>query len=54
VTSALAEAVMRLADDCVEVVAPYWIPNPEYGENGGLIGKEPEGVSVQVDRRHHL
>jgi hypothetical protein len=29
---------MRLADDCVEVVAPYWIPNPEYGENGGLIG----------------
>jgi hypothetical protein len=50
----LAEAVMKLADDCVEVVAPNSIPNPEYGENGGLIGKEPEGVGVQVDRHHHL
>lgn len=35
---------MKLADDCVEVVARNSIPNPEYGENGGLIGNEPEGV----------
>jgi hypothetical protein len=44
---------MKLADDCVEVAAPNSIPNPEYGENGGLIGKEPEGFGVQVDRHQH-
>jgi hypothetical protein len=40
----LAEAVMKLADDCAEVVAPNSITKPEYGENGALIGKEPSAL----------